>query len=102
MAAAAVYMMLHYDDGEIVNVGAGKDISIRELAEMIAGVVGYRGALSFDAGRPDGTPRKLLDSSRAKALGWSPQIPLRDGIAATYEWYQRNGAGARISPHTTS
>ena len=88
MAAAAVYMMQHYDDGEIVNVGAGKDISIRELAEMIAGVVGYRGALSFDTTRPDGTPRKLLDSSRAKALGWSPQIPLRDGIIATYEWYR--------------
>ena len=59
MAAAAVYMMQHYDDGEIVNVGAGKDISIRELAEMIAGVVGYRGALSFDTTRPDGTPRNI-------------------------------------------
>jgi len=55
---------------------------------MIAGVVGYRGKLSFDTTRPDGTPRKLLDSSRAKALGWSPQIPLRDGIIATYEWYR--------------
>ena len=102
MAAAALFLMQRYDDGDILNVGAGEDVTIRELAEMIAGVVGYRGALSFDTTKPDGTPRKLLDSSRLKALGWSPRIPLRAGIAATYEWYQRNGARARISPHTTS
>jgi GDP-L-fucose synthase len=95
MAAAALFLMQHYEDPEIVNVGVGEDVTIRELAEIIAGVVGYRGALSFDATKPDGPPRKLLDVSRIKALGWAARIPLRDGIAATYEWYQAELTGAR-------
>lgn len=88
LADAALYTMLHYDADEIVNAGSGEDVTIRELAEMIAGVVEYRGELSFDVSKPDGTPRKLLDVSRLRALGWTPRISLRDGVAATYEWYQ--------------
>jgi len=88
MAEAALFLMLHYDDPEIVNIGTGEDITIRELAETIAGVVGYRGALSFDSTHPDGPPRKLLDVSRMKSLGWTPRIPLQDGIASTYDWYR--------------
>lgn len=72
----------------LFNVGFGEDISIRELARLIAGVVGYDGPVSWDASRPDGTPRKLLDSSRFRATGWSPSISLEDGVRMTYEWYQ--------------
>ena len=88
MADAAVFLMQNYDDGEIINVGTGKDITIRELAGMVAEVVGYQGALQFDTSKPDGTPRKLLDVSRLKGLGWKPRIPLREGLASTYEWYK--------------
>ncbi len=87
LADAAVFLMLNWDRPDIVNVGTGDDVTIRELAELIAAVVGYDGALRFDTARPDGTPRKLLDVSRLTALGWKPRIPLGDGIRATYEWY---------------
>jgi len=86
-AAAAVFLMLHYDDGAIINVGVGSDASIRELAEIVCRVVGFTGQLQFDASKPDGMPRKLLDVSRLKALGWHARIGLEQGIAATYEWY---------------
>ncbi|MGA0073327.1 MAG: GDP-L-fucose synthase, partial [Steroidobacteraceae bacterium] len=70
-----------------INIGCGEDLTIRELAELIARVVGYTGRLAFDATKPDGTPRKLLDVSRAKALGWSAGTPLEEGIATTYrDW----------------
>jgi GDP-L-fucose synthase len=98
LADAALFLMLHYDEEGIVNVGAGEDITIRELAEMIAGVVGYRGRLSFDASKPDGMPRKLLDVSRLTAFGWRPRIPLRDGIVRTYRWYQDRARSAGESP----
>jgi GDP-L-fucose synthase len=87
LADAAVLLMDRYDSPEIINVGAGDDITIRDLAESIQRVVGYRGALVFDPGKPDGTPRKLLDSSRIHALGWQPRISLEQGIRTTYEWY---------------
>ncbi len=73
---------------EIVNIGSSEDISIHDLASLVAEVIGYNGELRFDSSRPDGTPRKLLDSSRIAALGWRPSIPLRQGLEATYRWYR--------------
>ncbi len=87
MADAAVRLMEIYDEPEIVNAGTGEDVTIRELAETVKGVVGYTGRLVFDTSKPDGTPRKLLDVSRLRALGWSPRIPLEEGIAGVYAWY---------------
>jgi GDP-L-fucose synthase len=90
LADACIFLMTHYDDPEIINIGHGKDISVRELAVLIKGIVGYGGELSFDTSKPDGTPRKLLDVSRLVSLGWSPKIDLDEGIRQTYEWYVRN------------
>jgi GDP-L-fucose synthase len=87
LADALVFLMHRYDGEGHINVGWGKDISIRELAEMIAGLVGYRGSVTLDRTRPDGTPQKLLDVARLGALGWEPRIPLREGIASTYDWF---------------
>ena len=87
LADAAVFLMQHYDSEEIINVGVGEDISIRELAELIREVVGYQGEIVFDTSKPDGTPRKLLDVSRLHALGWRARIPLRQGLEQTYQWY---------------
>ena len=87
MADAAVFLMNNYDSGEIINVGTGEDVSIRELAELIARIVGFQGELVFDTSKPDGTPRKLLDVSRLHALGWRAKISLEEGIRSTYEWY---------------
>ena len=86
-ADACVYLMQNYSSAEIVNVGWGKDISIAELAGMIRNIVGFAGEIRFDESKPDGTPRKLLDTSRLSELGWRPSIPLEDGIASTYDWY---------------
>ncbi len=88
LADAALFLMLNYEEEQFINVGTGEDLAIHELAEMIAETVGYRGSLQFDHTRPDGMPRKQLDVSRLNLLGWSARIPLREGIAATYEWYQ--------------
>jgi GDP-L-fucose synthase len=97
MADACVSLMLHQDAedvGELINVGSGTDLSIRELAEWIKGIVGYKGAIEFDTSKPDGTPRKLLDVSRMKAFGWTPKISLEEGIRNTYRWYcERLGIG---------
>jgi GDP-L-fucose synthase len=90
LADAAVHLMATYDDVGIVNVGTGTDVTIRELAETIARVVGFDGRLVFDASKPDGTPRKLLDVSRVKALGWASKISLEDGVRSTYAWYLNN------------
>jgi GDP-L-fucose synthase len=81
---------------QIVNVGYGDDVTILELAELMREIVGYRGALRWDATRPDGTPRKLLDSSRLRTTGWTPTISLRDGIARTYEWFVTNYDECRL------
>jgi GDP-L-fucose synthase len=70
-----------------INIGAGKDLSVRKLAEMVSHVVGFQGMISWDESKPDGTPRKLLDASQMKQFGWSPQIDLKSGIQATYQWY---------------
>jgi GDP-L-fucose synthase len=89
LANAACLLMENYDSAELLNVGVGEDIAIADLAVLIARIVGYKGRIIFDRSRPDGTPRKLLDASRIRALGWHPQIPLEQGIASTYEWYRR-------------
>jgi GDP-L-fucose synthase len=86
-AAAALFLLQKYDNPEIINVGTGSDLTIRELAEMICDIVGFEGSLAWDATKPDGTPRKLLDISKIESLGWKPKIPLRAGIAETYDWY---------------
>jgi GDP-L-fucose synthase len=94
LASAVVFLAKNYDGGEIVNIGSGEDIRIRDLAALIAGQIGYEGKLCFDTSKPDGTPRKLLDISRLRSLGWEPSWSLADGIAATYEWFTRNNAAA--------
>jgi GDP-L-fucose synthase len=73
-----------------INVGVGEDVSIKELAELIQRITGFEGAIEWDSSKPDGTPRKLLDVSRATSLGWKAQISLEDGIRSTYKWYQEN------------
>lgn len=88
LARACVAILENYDDPAPLNVGVGTDVTIRELAEMVADVTGFTGTLSFDLSKPDGTPRKVLDVTRVHALGWKAEISLRDGIAGTYAWYR--------------
>ena len=90
LADAAAFLIEHYDSPEIVNVGCGQDVSIRELAELVCDVVGFTGTLEFDSTRPDGAPRKLLDVSKLTSLGWQAKIPLREGIESMYEWFLKN------------
>ncbi|HUD51131.1 GDP-L-fucose synthase [Parvibaculum sp.] len=90
LADAAVHLMKHYSDELHVNVGAGRDISIGDLAGLVCDIVGFQGALKFDTDKPDGTPRKLLDTRRLTALGWQPHIPLIDGLTTTYGWFLKN------------
>jgi GDP-L-fucose synthase len=87
LARACLVLLEGYDDPEPINVGVGKDLSIAELAELVKSVVGYQGRLTFDASKPDGTPRKLLDVSRIHELGWKAEIDLRGGIETTYAWF---------------
>ena len=87
LADAALFLMLNCDEPEIINVGVGTDLSIRELAELVCRVVGYNGRLLFDTSKPDGTPQKLLDVSRLRALGWQARITLEEGIRGTYQWF---------------
>jgi GDP-L-fucose synthase len=95
LAEACVFLMREYSAEGPINVGWGQDISIGELARLIAGVVGFQGELHFDASKPDGTPRKLLDTSKLTALGWQPKISLKAGLSATYEWYLRSDGQLR-------
>jgi GDP-L-fucose synthase len=92
LADACVFLMGNYSSAEIVNVGWDRDISISELAELVREVVGFKGKIVFDTSKPDGTPRKLLDTARVTALGWQPSITLKEGIASTYAWYLENSA----------
>ncbi|HMK84568.1 MAG TPA: NAD-dependent epimerase/dehydratase family protein, partial [Steroidobacteraceae bacterium] len=96
LADALLYLLHEYDEEPIVNIGWGEDITIRELAELILSVIGYRGRLDFDATKPDGTPRKLLDVSRLTRLGWRPKISLKEGIERTYAWYREHVGEARL------
>lgn len=90
LADACLFLMQRYDGEGWINVGWGRDVSIRELAELIARVVGFSGSLRFDPSKPDGTPRKLLDTSRLTALGWRPRIELEEGIRQTHAWFLAN------------
>ena len=93
LADACLFLLERYDAAEPVNVGWGEDISIRELAELIGTAVGFAGRLHFDVSKPDGTPRKLLDVQRLRALGWAPRIRLREGVEATYKWFVEQSGG---------
>lgn len=95
LAAAVIHLMQNYSDAAIVNIGSGEDMTIRELAEMVASAVGYTGRIVTDPSGPDGTPLKLLDSSRMRALGWQPRISLADGINETYRWFTANQGSLR-------
>ncbi len=88
LASACLFLLQNYDSPEIINIGTGTDLTIRELAELICEVVGFDGELIWDRSQPDGTPRKLLDISKIRSLGWKAKIPLREGIARTYNWYK--------------
>ncbi len=90
LAAACLFLMNEYCDERLINVGCGVDLSIRALAELVATAIGFHGELCFDPAKPDGTPRKLLDVSRLRALGWAPNIALEQGIAGTYSWFLEN------------
>jgi GDP-L-fucose synthase len=93
LAAACLFLMQHYDHDEHVNVGTGEDLTIRALAELVREVVGFSGEIVFDTSKPDGTPRKLLDISRLRGIGWKPRISLREGVATTYAWFLEHVAG---------
>jgi GDP-L-fucose synthase len=97
LADAVVYLLKTYDNEPIVNIGWGEDVTIRELAETVAAVAGFQGRLVFDSSKPDGTPRKLLDTSRLTSLGWKPKIALRAGIEQTYAWFKEHVAEARLT-----
>ncbi len=90
LAEACVFLMEHYSDLPPVNVGWGEDVSIAELAEIVATAAGFQGRMRFDSSKPDGTPRKLLDVSRMSGLGWKARIKLTDGVSSTLEWYRQH------------
>ena len=94
LADAVLFLMENYNDSEIVNVGCGEDQTIRVLAETISEVVGYSGSLAFDSSRPDGTPQKILDISKIRVLGWTPEIPLIKGLEQVYQWYTEQESSA--------
>ncbi|MGP8049540.1 MAG: GDP-L-fucose synthase family protein [Desulfobaccales bacterium] len=98
LADACLFLMEHYAENEIINVGVGWDLTIRELAEMMARVTGFPGRLRFDASQPDGTPRKLLDISRLAARGWQARIPLQEGLEQTYRWFRRSPWAREATP----
>ncbi|MBP1635337.1 MAG: fcl [Acidobacteria bacterium] len=95
LADACVFLMRHYDEEPHINIGTGEDLSIGELAAMVRDVVYPPAEIVFDSSKPDGTPRKLLDVSRIRQLGWSPRIPLRAGVESTYAWFLQHQADAR-------
>ncbi len=97
MADAVVYLLETYDAEAIVNLGWGEDVTIAELAGLVAQVSGFKGTLTFDASKPDGTPRKLLDTTRLTSLGWKPKISLEQGIEQTYAWFIEHVADARLT-----
>jgi GDP-L-fucose synthase len=96
LADAVIYLLKNYEDEAIVNIGWGEDVTIRELAELVMAASGYQGRLVFDPSKPDGTPRKLLDTTRLTTLGWRPKIPLKAGIESTYAWFREHVAEARL------
>ena len=95
LASACAFMMDHYDGGEIVNVGCGDDISIREVAELMKDVTGYQGEIVWDTTQPDGNPRRLLDVSKMSNMGWKTRMPFDTGVRNTYQWFLDNIDSAR-------
>ena len=95
LADACVFLLHNYDGRGIINVGSGQEISIRELALLMRMVVGYDGEVEFDATRPDGTPRKLMDNSKLRALGWQPTLTIEAGLKKMYAWFVESHAGVR-------
>jgi GDP-L-fucose synthase len=94
LADACVFLMEHYDDSEIINIGCGEDSTIKELAHLIKDIVGYKGEIVWDSSKPNGTPRKLLDVTKLTQLGWKPTITLRQGLQETYDWFLKNYTSA--------
>ena len=86
-ASACMFLMNNYDAAEIVNIGVGEDISIRDVAVLVASIVGFDGEIVYDSSRPDGTPRKLVDATKINSLGWKASITLKEGISETYRWF---------------
>jgi GDP-L-fucose synthase len=97
LAGAALFLMQNYSSAEIINIGSGEEITIAELAGLIRQITGFTGRVVYDPSKPDGTPRKLMDSSRLRALGWKPEITLGDGIARTYNWFCTSSASLEVS-----
>jgi GDP-L-fucose synthase len=93
LAEACYLLMERYDSGDIINIGCGEDLTIRELATLTAETVGFTGRIEWDASKPDGTPRKLLDVSKLRGMGWTPTIGLADGIRQTYAWFASKERG---------
>ncbi len=96
LADACVFLMEHYDSPDIINIGVGKDLTIKDLADLIARIVGFEGELRFDPSKPDGTMQKLLDVSKLTDLGWQAKIPLEKGLRLTYEWYLQNQVTTKL------
>jgi GDP-L-fucose synthase len=90
LGEACLFLLEQYDDDVAINVGVGEDVSIKELAELVQEVTGFKGNIEWDVTKPDGTPRKLLDVSKISALGWKATVSLKDGISSTYEWYKNH------------
>jgi GDP-L-fucose synthase len=95
LAEACLLLLERYSSPEIINVGSGTDVTIRELAELVRAAVGFEGEIEWDATQPDGTPRKLMDGTRIRELGWQPRISLPEGIADAYRWFLENGAAKK-------
>jgi GDP-L-fucose synthase len=98
LGRACLFLLENYDEDVAINVGVGEDLPVKELAELIQGVVGFKGKIEWDSSKPDGAPRKLLDGSRISALGWKAQIGLEDGIRSTYEWFVGNSSNVVDKP----
>jgi GDP-L-fucose synthase len=96
LADAVLYLLQGYDAEQIVNIGWGEDVTIRELAEIVVSAIGYKGKILFDSSKPDGTPRKLLDVTRLSELGWRPKVRLQQGIESTYAWFEEHFTDARL------
>jgi GDP-L-fucose synthase len=90
LADACVFLMAYYDDSGMINIGSGEEITIKDLSYLISDIVGYDGYIIFDSSKPDGMPRKVLNSSKLKRLGWAPRVSLREGLQETNNWYLKN------------
>ena len=97
LAAACLMLLENYSSSEFINIGSGTDVTIKELAELVREAIGYDGEIVWDASQPDGTPRKLMDNSRIRALGWEPKISLPDGIRDAYKWFLEHNLGAKAA-----